>query len=488
MRNRGPTALLLVLLAGAACTCGRSDEGAKSAGPEARPGGPAPTVSTPVAQEAHAEEAPGEYPLHGLVTGLQLKVRAQPDPDAETIGWLRMGSRIRLAPEPIKTRTCATGWHRLAPRGWVCLGEGIEASDRSSESELALSPPARDAALPYPYYFVKEPKVPEYHRPPSRDEQREARDYLTRYTALQEKSEERAERFLRGELTGEPPRSTVVRNWLERGFFIAGAAIEERAFRKFVRTVRGSYVKLQQLEARTGSAFQGVELGGDVTLPVAWAVRDAVPFTPKTREDGSMRLLTDEGSAPIARLSRVPWASHERVGGELFHKLADGRYLKHWFLAVAEKIARPPEIGADEPWVHVNLEQQTLVSYRGDVPVYVTLVSSGLEGHDTPAGLFEIRAKHVAETMSDLGPDAGDERYKIEDVPWTQYFSGSLALHGAFWHERFGLRRSHGCVNLAPLDAHRLFDHTWPEVPAGWHGAVSEGRARPGSKVLITEK
>ncbi|HMI89897.1 MAG TPA: L,D-transpeptidase, partial [Polyangiales bacterium] len=108
--------------------------------------------------------------------------------------------------------------------------------------------------------------------------------------------------------------------------------------------------------------------------------------------------------------------------------------------------------------------------------------------HDSPLGLFEIRQKSVASTMSDLGPEAGDDRYSIDDVPWTEYFAGSIALHGAFWHNSFGLRRSHGCVNLSPYDAHRVFNHTWPEVPDGWHGVSTDQTGVHASKVYITEK
>jgi hypothetical protein len=176
----------------------------------------------------------------------------------------------------------------------------------------------------------------------------------------------------------------------------------------------------------------------------------------------------------------------ERIGDALFHKLSEGHYVKSWFLAVAEAIERPKQIPADAPWVHVNLDQQTLVAYQGDTPVYATLVSTGLPDHETPIGLFEIKQKYVANGMADLGPEAGDERYSIDDVPWTQYFSGSIALHGAFWHERFGLRRSHGCVNLAPYDAHRVWNHTWPELAEGWHGATTDQTGLPASKVLIT--
>jgi len=46
-------------------------------------------------------------------------------------------------------------------------------------------------------------------------------------------------------------------------------------------------------------------------------------------------------------------------------------------------------------------------------------------------------------------------------VPWTMYFDDQIALHGAYWHDGFGFRRSHGCVNLTITDAHWLFH--WAE-------------------------
>ena len=43
-----------------------------------------------------------------------------------------------------------------------------------------------------------------------------------------------------------------------------------------------------------------------------------------------------------------------------------------------------------------------------------------------------------------------------------------LALHTAYWHDQFGTRRSHGCVNLSPKDARWLYGFTSPAVPDGW--------------------
>jgi hypothetical protein len=64
----------------------------------------------------------------------------------------------------------------------------------------------------------------------------------------------------------------------------------------------------------------------------------------------------------------------------------------------------------------------------------------------------------------------GGGSFELRDVPWIQYFSKGFALHGAYWHDVFGIPRSHGCINLAPIDARIVFNWTDPPVPAGWHG------------------
>ncbi len=64
----------------------------------------------------------------------------------------------------------------------------------------------------------------------------------------------------------------------------------------------------------------------------------------------------------------------------------------------------------------------------------------------------------------------GAGTFELRDVPWIQYFSKGYALHGAYWHDVFGIPRSHGCINLAPIDARLVFNWTDPPVPEGWHG------------------
>jgi hypothetical protein len=438
------------------------------------------------AERARLAELDRDYPLHGLITGLQLVIRKEARPDSTMLGWLRIGSRVRVKREKVRSPTCATGWYELYPRGFACAGEGIEVGEQPPSSPIAVAQAGRNEALPYAYYFVKDELVPSFHQPPSRDQQREAQAYADRYVALLALDPRKAERFLAGELPNEPAKPVAVRSFLHRGFFVAGAGVDVRSRRRFVRTVRGQYIKESQLEPRRPSQFHGVVLDAEHTLPIAWVVRGGAPMSQITLPDGSSRFADDTTAPPLERLATVPWKRRVHFADRQLHELEDGHFVRDWYLAIAELVEKPRGVGADEPWVHVDVGEQTLVLYRGATPIYATLVSSGLEGHDTPLGLFTIREKHVADTMSNLGADVADARYAIEDVPWTQYFEGSIALHAAFWHERFGLRRSHGCVNLAPLDAHYLFNETWPVVPDGWHGVTTDQTGLRGSHVLIT--
>ena len=83
------------------------------------------------------------------------------------------------------------------------------------------------------------------------------------------------------------------------------------------------------------------------------------------------------------------------------------------------------------------------------------------------------RAPPLRCQKGDILYDNAARYYRMEDVPYVQYFTKGFGLHGAFWHRSFGHVRSHGCVNLAPLDAAWLFGWTTPEVPDEWHSAMS---------------
>ena len=47
--------------------------------------------------------------------------------------------------------------------------------------------------------------------------------------------------------------------------------------------------------------------------------------------------------------------------------------------------------------------------------------------------------------------------YCTKDVPWVMYFNGDQGFHGTYWHNNFGNRMSHGCVNLPLGTAESLY-------------------------------
>jgi lipoprotein-anchoring transpeptidase ErfK/SrfK len=125
-----------------------------------------------------------------------------------------------------------------------------------------------------------------------------------------------------------------------------------------------------------------------------------------------------------------------------------------------------------EHWFDVELATQTLTAYVGDEPVFATLVSTGRgpQGTElaTPKGEQRIWVKLQSSDMDNLENLEANESYAIQAVPWVMYFKKGVGLHGTFWHHAFGRVQSHGCVNLSPADAERLFDWASPRLPTGW--------------------
>ena len=55
-------------------------------------------------------------------------------------------------------------------------------------------------------------------------------------------------------------------------------------------------------------------------------------------------------------------------------------------------------------------------------------------------------------------PGITNQYYDLPGVPWDLYFTHQgAAIHGTYWHENFGKQSSHGCVNLPPAQAEKLY-------------------------------
>jgi lipoprotein-anchoring transpeptidase ErfK/SrfK len=138
--------------------------------------------------------------------------------------------------------------------------------------------------------------------------------------------------------------------------------------------------------------------------------------------------------------------------------------------------APPAEAAPGERWLDVDLARQVLVAYRGERPLFAMPVSTGRgpAGSElaTPPGVHRVWVKLATSDMDNLEDSGASRNYAIQAVPWVMYFDRGYGLHGAFWHHAFGHVMSHGCVNLTPADAERVFAWTSPHLPSGWSAVL----------------
>lgn len=418
------------------------------------------------------------FPLHGIAFHLLAQVFSEPSEQGQVIGYLRRGTRVR-ASEGKPGRGCDRVWHELSSGGFVCAGRGFNFGRTPQSFEPSPLPAALTDALPYHYAKNNARAVLQYWRVPTKEEERSA-------TALLASAPEALLRLAETN-TSDATAATELklpdyaRMPMEPGFYVSvdRSEQEQDGERMFVRTVRGAYVTADALTEVKPPAAPGVVLDAATDLPLAIAPRAGAKLLVR---DGASGALQPAGTA-LLRFAVVPLAdARVEQAGRSYRVTRGGELAAEPQFRIAERSVRPALVPRSARWIHVNLEQQTLVAYEGTRAVFATLVSSGKEGFETPRGLFRIFAKHVSATMDGLA--GNDEAYSIEDVPWTMYFQGNYALHAAFWHDKFGNVRSHGCVNLAPADAHWLFRWATPVLPNGWHGVIAD-KSNAGTFVFI---
>jgi lipoprotein-anchoring transpeptidase ErfK/SrfK len=111
----------------------------------------------------------------------------------------------------------------------------------------------------------------------------------------------------------------------------------------------------------------------------------------------------------------------------------------------------------------VDRSEQTLYAYEGGQLFMQELISTGKELTPTPRGVFTVYKKTPSRYMQGPLPDISDQFYDLPGVPWNLYFTEHGAVvHGAYWHDNFGQRWSHGCVNLPYEKAKELY--LWADI------------------------
>lgn len=137
--------------------------------------------------------------------------------------------------------------------------------------------------------------------------------------------------------------------------------------------------------------------------------------------------------------------------------------------------------------IEVDLTHQHLYAFEGDSVVMDFPVSSG-KWYPTPTGTFRIWIKLQATRMAGGNPAIGTY-YNLPNVPWTMFYyndqiskTRGFSLHGAYWHNNFGHPMSHGCVNILPDNAKKLYD--WAEPATNGYSTYATPDD-PGTLVIV---
>ncbi len=178
-------------------------------------------------------------------------------------------------------------------------------------------------------------------------------------------------------------------------------------------------------------------------------------------------------TACFTRNSVVQIYDTQRVGDWDWYMIGPNQWIEQRFLAVVDPDPTPPEGVDQDRWVSINLYEQTVAVYEGGSLIFATAASTGRNGFWTQPGLFQVWAKLERDDMTGGIPGEADNFYFLGDVPRVLYFDQARALHGTYWHGKFGTPTSRGCVNLAPADSNWMFEFaevgTWVHVydPSG---------------------
>lgn len=465
-----------------------------------------PAIETAAVASTSAPTASAKLALDPTKPRIYAKARfawIQPQPRASKgwIGYLSLGASVALKGGSVEAAKVvgASGcdaWYAVEPRGYVCAGDAATI-DPNDPAVVALAKDAPKTDAPFPYEYGESMGAPRYASLPSAAEQRQNEWDLEQHKAAIERARANPSDVDKGlagvdlapagveapELFPFTPLVREARRFVAPGSTIAWTRQFDAGGRTWLLTSDQMLVPKDRVRPYPRSEFHGVELAGDVKLPIAFFRKQARPKLER-QSDGSFKetgaswprlawvALTGE-SVTDPSTKQAVWATKDA-----------GLWVRESDAAIASQATSAPWLKPDAPgrqtWIDVSVLGGTLVAYEGMTPVFATLISPGrggipfegldpLETASTPTGTFRVDGKFLTATMV----SSTNDMIVHTEVQFVQNFHGPHALHGAYWHDAWGEPKSGGCVNLSPIDAKRVFGWTEPELPPGWYGMRS---------------
>jgi hypothetical protein len=376
---------------------------------------------------------PGDAPLPARVSSVEILRRDEPLLSAPDGKSARRGSARQGAHLPLYAARrgpgCNGRWLMVGPIAWVCE----KVVRLSAEPALAArrAPEQLADGLPHRYHFV-------------------GADGSLGYKNLRLAEE------------GIPDAE------LQPSFALAIQRVaNKRPGEPFGLTTHDLWVPMRDLSPARTFLFEGETLDGKLDVAWVYTPRATLYAAPEgARVDGQVRVQFE-----ALRVLEVVTRKQRR-----WFRIDDALWVSDRDVRAPTPSQPPPEARPGERWIDIEIDGQVLTAYEGTRPVFATLVSTG-KGRGkselaTPKGTHRIWVKLRSSDMDNLENAEASRYYAIQAVPWVMFFKRGYGLHGTFWHRSFGQVRSHGCVNLSPLDAQRLFHWTSPRLPAGWSATL----------------
>ncbi len=326
---------------------------------------------------------------------------------------------------------------------------------------------------------------------------------------------------------------------------------EQGLERRFAITVDLRLVPTTKVKPDTGSPFHGIELGANTIFPFAWVLGEGVHTYRLIKDKDEARAADEvprraivplSGNARIKQGQRFYQTQKDKTVWLRAQDLA--------IVARPPELPDIAEKGEKWIDISITQQTLVLYEGKRPVYATLVSTGRDRLGDpkttlSTPRGSFRLQSKHIAAAMDSdentsvsggsrahvsarsgnaaatvarlkraqaAGEKLSDEDrrrliniekgrdpeygitvrrgaagFELRDVPWIQYFASGYALHGAYWHDVFGTPRSHGCVNLSPIDARVVFMWTDPPLPTGWHGLNVGSDMGQGTAVIIRE-
>ncbi len=178
--------------------------------------------------------------------------------------------------------------------------------------------------------------------------------------------------------------------------------------------------------------------------------REEIAVTTNRDANGRIKIVNADGTE---QFTHTPF-NNQKEKGIASTTLANGN-----LISLSTTARNYDQLGQ---YIYVDISEQRLYAYENGALVNSFLVSTGTTSFPTPLGVTDITAKLPTHNYTWFYGPGNPNNYNVPGVKWNLRFRQHYYIHSATWHNGFGTRRSHGCVNASVPDAEWIFN--WANV------------------------